>query len=216
MTGFPAYIFDLDGTLIDSAPDIAAAVNAGFARNGWPALETGYVRGFIGNGSERLMRGIVADLGIAADDAAIARAHRAYRDAYLAAPADRTRLYPHVREDLIALHAAGRRLGICTNKTHVIARRVLDTLGLAGLFDAVLGADMVPAIKPDPRHLLAVAAAMGVEQGQYAYVGDMTIDHATAVAAGVPFYLVGWAPPEPDLAAVPRLGRLSDLLSARS
>jgi phosphoglycolate phosphatase len=213
MPAFCALIFDLDGTLIDSAPDIAKALNAGFALNGWPVLDAGHVEQFIGNGPRRLIIDILEDLGIAYDEAAVQRAFDGYLHAYLEDPAGCTRFFPHVREDLQALSDAGIRLGICTNKNHAVTGKVLEQLGLSPLFDVALGADAVPACKPDPAHLLAVADAMAVAQGAWAYVGDTSVDQAAATGAGVPFFVVPWGGgPKVRVSHGQRLSRLADLL----
>lgn len=213
MPTYSAFVFDLDGTLIDSAPDIAAALNVGFRGNGWPQLDPQYVERFIGNGPHRLITDILDDQDIPYDDAAVERAFQGYLQTYLDDPAGRTRFFDHVPEDLAALRAAGLRLGICTNKNHAVTGKVLEQLGLAHLFDAAVGADAVPACKPDARHLMAVAEAMELQPGTWAYVGDTLVDQATAKAAEVPFYAVTWGggggvEVEPDH----RLARLADLL----
>jgi phosphoglycolate phosphatase len=216
MPGYSALIFDLDGTLIDSAPDIAAAINACFAERGWPELPVAYVESFLGNGPRRLVADIVADKGISAGEDEITSLLAAYIAAYGERPAERTRFFPHVREDLAELRQAGFRLGICTNKPHALTGRILEILGLAPLFDAVLGADAVPACKPDPGHLLAVAERMGLAPGSFAYIGDTPVDRNTARSAGVPFFVVPWGGgPEVDVPAQARLARLSDLLAYR-
>ena len=213
MPALSAIIFDLDGTLIDSAPDIAAALSVGFAVNGWPELDPRHVERFTGNGPRRLITDLLDDLGISYDGDAVARAYRVYLQAYLDDPAGRTEFYPHVFEDLQAMRAAGLRLGICTNKNNAVTARVLDQLGLSGFFDAAIGADVVPASKPDPGHLMAVADAMGLEPGTWVYVGDTRVDQATARAAGVPFYVVPWGGgPGVEVPTGHRLTRLGDLL----
>lgn len=213
MSVYCALVFDLDGTLIDSAFDIAKALNVGFALNDWPELAPAHVETFLGNGPRRLIVDILEDLGIAYDDDQVQRAFDGYLDAYMRDPAGSTRFFPHVREDLVALREAGIRLGICTNKNHAVTGKVLEQLGLAPLFDAAIGADAVPACKPDPGHLLAVAQAMNLPEGQWAYVGDTRVDQATAQAAGVPFFVVPWGGgPHVEISPRHRLNRLADLL----
>lgn len=213
MSAYSALIFDLDGTLIDSAPDIAKALNVGFALNDWPVLNAAHIEQFIGNGPRRLIIDILEDLGLAYDEAAVQRAFDGYLRAYLEDPAGSTRFFPHVREDLQALSDAGIRLGICTNKNHAITGKVLQQLGLSQLFEVALGADAVPACKPDPGHLLAVAGAMDLAVGAWAYVGDTSVDQQTALDAGVPFYVVPWGGgPLVQTSQAQRLSRLADLL----
>lgn len=213
MAVYNALIFDLDGTLIDSACDIAKALNVGFMLNGWPELDPDHVEAFLGNGPRRLIVDILEDLDIPYDEAQVQRAFEGYLQAYMDDPAGRTRFYPHVREDLVALRDAGIRLGICTNKNHAVTGKVLEQLGLADLFDAAIGADAVPACKPDPGHLLAVADAMALADSTWAYVGDTRVDQQTAHAAGVAFFVVPWGGgPLVEISAAQRLNRLADLL----
>ena len=210
--GYAALIFDLDGTLIDSAPDMAAAVNLYLVAQGWPAQQTAYVERFIGHGPRRLILDMFTDLHLPSDAASLAAAHAAFMAAYWQAPALLTTFYPDVLADLRRLHGAGIALGLCTNKPQALTQRILDQLAIAPLFSAVVGADAVPACKPDPGHLLAVADKMGLKTGTWAYVGDSGIDQATALAAGVPFFVVPWGGGARVVVAEgQRLTRLRDL-----
>ena len=210
---FTALIFDLDGTLIDSAPDIAAAVNLFLLAQGWPAQDTAYVETFIGHGPRRLLLDLFGALQLPTDAASIEAAHTAFMANYWQATTRLTRFYPDVLEDLHSLHAAGVALGLCTNKPQALTLRILEQLAIAPLFSAVIGADAVPACKPDPGHLRAVAAKMRLEAGTWAYVGDSGIDQATAQAAAVPFFVVPWGGGAGvQVAEGYRLNRLRDLL----
>ena len=214
---FTALIFDLDGTLIDSAPDMAAAVNSYLLAQGWPAQETRFVEGFIGHGPRRLLMDMFTDLHLPTDAASIDAAHTAFMAHYWQAPTRFTQFYPDVLKDLHSLHAAGFALGLCTNKPQALTLRILDQLAIAPLFSAVVGADAVPACKPDPGHLLAVAVKMGLEPGTWAYVGDSGIDQTTAQAAGVPFFVVSWGGgARVKVAQDYRLKRLRDLTRTKA
>ncbi|OAN71729.1 phosphoglycolate phosphatase, bacterial [Rhodobacteraceae bacterium EhC02] len=208
-----AVIFDLDGTLIDSAPDIAAGVNKYLSDNGWPTLDVATIEAFIGHGPRRLILDVFAHIGHPDDDASVDRAHQAYLANYRESPAARTVFFPDVRADLELLAKSGLRLGICTNKPDEMTGRVLAALGIAHLFEAAIGADAVPDCKPHPGHLQAVAARMGLANGDYIYVGDTVVDQATAQAAGVPFYVVPWGGGR-DVVVAPghRLNGLSELV----
>ncbi|WP_127142663.1 HAD-IA family hydrolase [Pelagibacterium montanilacus] len=214
MAPYAALIFDLDGTLVDSAPDITAAVNVCFAARGWPQLDVRYVERYIGNGSRRLIGDILEDQGLPASPETITEVARAYIAQYSEHPAEKSTLFPNVREDLEGFRNAGIRLGICTNKPHALTGRVLEALKLSDLFEAYVGADAVPASKPDPGHLLAVAEKMDLGESAWAYVGDTGIDKRTAVGAKVPFFVVPWGTgPLVEVEDRQRLTRLADLLT---
>ena len=209
---YTALIFDLDGTLIDSAPDMAAAVNTYLQAQGWPVQDTRFVETFIGHGPRRLLLDMFTALQLPTDAPSLEAAHVAFMAQYWQAPTRLTQFYPDVRDDLHGLHAAGFALGLCTNKPQALTLRILEQLGIASLFSAVVGADAVPACKPDPGHLLAVAAKMGLEPCTWAYVGDSGIDQTTARAAGVPFFVVSWGGgAKVKVAQSYRLNRLRDL-----
>jgi phosphoglycolate phosphatase len=179
-------VFDLDGTLIDSAPDIHAAALAALAAEGLPPVTEAQSRSFIGNGAlvfvERLERATSGQ----SDPRRLARMHARFLEVYEQAH-DRTHPYPGVPETLGALRQAGWRLGLCTNKPIGPARVVLAHFGWGEVFDAVVGGDMLPVLKPDPAPLRAVIEVLGT--GHSVYVGDSEVDALTAQAAGVPFVL---------------------------
>ncbi|MDV4145403.1 phosphoglycolate phosphatase [Shimia sp. FJ5] len=179
-----AIIFDLDGTLIDSAPDIHASVNKMLAAEGQDALDLSTVTAFIGNGLPKLVERVIKRVGM--DMAEFDRIVADVLAIYNASAADLTRPYPHMAEVLAGLKEAGYRLGVCTNKPHEPAVIILQDLGLEGYFDVVIGGDSTEARKPDPKPLQAAMAALG---GDVLYVGDSEIDAETAERAGVPFAL---------------------------
>lgn len=216
-----AIIFDLDGTLIDSAPDIHAALNRALAEEGAPATTLAQVRGFIGNGVSVLVERAIAAQGL--DPARHGALHDAFRRHYDAAPAALTTLYPGVRECIDTFRDEGWRLGICTNKPETPARAILAHYGLSDVFGTVIGGDSLAVRKPDPAPLLAARAALGAERA--VFVGDSEIDAETARNAGIRFALFteGYRRGEPDdmphdarfndydvLAAV--VSRLADLI----
>lgn len=205
-------IFDLDGTLIDSAPDIAASINDYFSGQNWPSVQPDFVADFTGNGPKSLLHDMMVELGLPSDDDTVDRAVHGYLAAYNNAPSRHTRFYDFVENDLRALHEHGFQLGICTNKPHELTLRILDILNIGHLFSAVAGADNVPACKPDPIHLLSVANRMGLDKGSWVYIGDTRIDQTTALRAGAPFYAVPWGTGgKLNVAPEYRLNRLSDL-----
>lgn len=208
-----AAIFDLDGTLVDSAPDITHAVNRMLADRGAPAQQVPFIETLVGEGARALVAKLHRALGLPQED--VDRDTRVYLDYYAARPVVDSRLYADAATALPALRTAGIRLGVCTNKPQALAEQVLDRLGLLGDLSVVVGADTTPHVKPDPRPLLHTLDALGVTAGEAIYVGDTGIDLACARAAGVPCRIVGWgtgpAVPVEDSA---RLGRFADLLPA--
>lgn len=178
-----AIVFDLDGTLIDSAPDIRAAINRTLTDEGHAALDLPTVVSFIGHGLPNLVVKAMGARGIPmADHARLTAATLAH---YNAASNDLTRPYPGVMTVLEGLRRDGHRLGICTNKPEAPARKVLAQFGVAHLFDVVVGGDTLATKKPDPAPLHHAFAALGMDSGLY--VGDSEVDAETAQAAGVPF-----------------------------
>ena len=179
-----AIIFDLDGTLIDSAPDIRAATNRMLADEGKEPLDLKTITSFIGNGLPKLVERAMAARGI--DAAEHPRLSQVTLDYYNEAPSDLTELYPGVLDAIKAFRAAGHRIGLCTNKPEEPARAILRDFGVEDLFDVVIGGDTLTVKKPDPAPLKAAFEALGQEG---LYVGDSEIDAETAERAGVPFAL---------------------------
>ena len=179
-------IFDLDGTLIDSAPDIHAAAIATLASEGFAPITPAQSRSFIGNGArvlvERLERAATGENDPARTD----RMHRHFLSCYETAHG-LTQPYPHVPQVLETLIRTGWRIGLCTNKPLAPARAVLAHMGWNALFSAVIGGDSLSVLKPDPAPLRAALAQMGGDRALY--VGDSEVDAQTAKAAGLPFLL---------------------------
>ena len=187
MMRYRPIIFDLDGTLVDSAPDLHAAANRMLAEFGRHPLSLGQVTGFIGNGVPKLVeRCLEATGGVNGRHAeAVAR----FRRHYDAAPAELTRPYPGVLAAVHAIRDAGCPLGICTNKPEAPARKLLGLLGMDGLFGVVVGGDTVAFHKPDPAPLIRAIEVLGGHPAAALFVGDSEVDAATAADAGVAFAL---------------------------
>ena len=180
-----AIVFDLDGTLIDSAPDIQEAANRMLAEEGRGPLDLATVTSFVGNGLAHLVDLVIryCDLPAERHQALTGRVLVHYK----AVNGAGTRVYPGVAAALDALAGAGHRMAICTNKLEGPARHVLESLGLIGHFESVIGGDTLPRRKPDPAPLLASFAALGADGGLF--VGDSEVDAETAQRSAVPFLL---------------------------
>lgn len=176
-------VFDLDGTLIDSAPDFHAGANGLLADEGHAPLSFAEARSFIGNGAAVFVAKMRAARGI--PDSEHPRLHaefvRRYDDFV-----SLTQPYPGVIDALQRLKARGHRLGICTNKPHRPTLAVLRHLAMESIFDTIFGGDSLPVHKPDPAPLHAAFAALG---GVGLFVGDSEVDAETAKAAAVPLLL---------------------------
>lgn len=182
-------VFDLDGTLVDSLPDLAIALNKLLAEKGRRPLAADEVRVMVGDGAVRLVERAFAATGPAVD-ACGPDLTRRFLTLYEGNAADNTRPFPGVRAALDQLVSDGWRLAICTNKPHRPTVEILAALGLAPLFETVLGGDSVPFRKPDPRHLAATLEAMAARPEQAVFVGDSPNDLDAARGLGVPVALV--------------------------
>lgn len=177
-------VFDLDGTLIDSAPDIQAIANRLLAQEGAAPVSLAETRDFIGNGAAVFVARMRKARGLA--ESTQARLHADFLAAYASA-VELTVIYPGVRAALDVLEGQGHALGLCTNKPEGPTRAVLDHLGLTNRFGAILCGDSLPVPKPDPAPLHAAFDRLG--DGPAVYVGDSEVDAETAQRAGVPFLL---------------------------
>lgn len=201
-----AVIFDLDGTLVDSAPDIHAAVARLLADVGEAELSSAAVKSFIGNGVPTLICRVLASCGHRPDTALLADWEARFLAHYEADSATLTQLYPGVTDALSALVKDGHQLALCTNKPEIPARKILHAFGLAKLFPRVIAGDSLPHRKPDPAPLLAAAAGL---DGPVLFVGDSEVDAETALAAQVPFLLFTEGYRKSPVSALPHAARFS-------
>jgi phosphoglycolate phosphatase len=192
---FSAILFDFDGTLIDSAPEIGAGLNGLLAERGRPPVTDAQIRQFIGDGAARLVERGFAASGDPLPDDALAPAVARYLEIYAAVPADPGCIYPGVLDGLRALAAAGHRLALCTNKPEGISRSLLPALGMDGLFVAVVGGDTLPRRKPHADPLLHALGVMDLPAGRAVMVGDNANDVGAARAAGMPVVAVSYGYP---------------------
>jgi len=180
-------VFDLDGTLVDSAGDLQAAVNRMLGDIGRDPLDRETVIGFIGRGVEVLVRRALAHCGIQTSEADFARLLASFRRYYAADLTTLTRAYPGALELLGLIRDKGLRAGVCTNKPEAPARELCEVLGIAPMVGAIVGGDTLAVKKPDAAPLLHTVDALGGQAETALYVGDSETDYLTAKAAGVPF-----------------------------
>jgi phosphoglycolate phosphatase len=198
-------VFDLDGTLVDSAPDIHAIANAVLADEGRAPITLGQAKSFIGNGAPVFVQRLREARGI--PEAEHPRLLAAFVARYEGA-VSLTAPYPGVAAALAALAACGHALGLCTNKPLGPARAVLAHFGLDRHLAAVVGGDSLPVTKPDPAPLDAAFAALG--EGARLYVGDSEVDAETAHRAKVPFVLFTEGYRKSPVAEMPHVAAFAD------
>mgnify|MGYP001161016501 FL=1 len=191
MTDTPrTLVFDLDGTLINSAPDLTAALNKVLTEAAREPVTLHQVTQMIGDGVAKLVeRGFAATGGAPGDPGhQLDRFHHHYNNA----TADLTELYPGVLETLHTLADAGHRMALCTNKPAEPTAAVLDAFGLANFFEAVAGGDTFPVRKPSPGHLLGLLQQMDADAEHAVMIGDSPNDVQVALNAAVPVIAVSY------------------------
>ncbi|WP_339112180.1 HAD hydrolase-like protein [Thioclava sp. GXIMD2076] len=188
-------VFDLDGTLADTSADLLAAANACFAERGLEARLDPEADALIAfHGGRAMLREGFERAGIADIEAAIEEDFEALLGHYDQHICVHTQLYPRARAAIEALRAAGYKTAICTNKPEALAVKLVAELGIAPLFDALIGADTLPTRKPDPAPYIASVVQAGGDVGRSILIGDTVTDRKTAEAVGVPCVLVTFGP----------------------
>jgi phosphoglycolate phosphatase len=211
MRGF-LLVFDLDGTLVDSVPDLRAALNQMLRERGRRSLSPAQVKHMVGDGAPMLVARALAAAGADPKEARVALPR--FLEIYEANAAHLTQPYPGVPETLTRLRDRGYRTAICTNKPQRATIAVLQGVGLLPLFEGIAGGDRFAVRKPDPGHLLGLISEMGADPAASAMIGDNENDAAAARAAEVPLVLMryGYARVDPEsLAADALLDRFSEL-----
>jgi phosphoglycolate phosphatase len=195
MLSHATIVFDLDGTLVDTAPDLMNALNDVLIKRGHEPVSAATIRGCIGQGARVMIDEALRRAG-AKDD--VDRMLAAFLSHYEANIAAESRPFPGTIEALESLRQQGATLAVCTNKREYLSRKLLQELELADYFSGLAGRDTFPVSKPDPLHLLGTIALAGGPQ-RAVMVGDSDVDYCTAMAAGVPIVFVsfGYGPPPP-------------------
>ena len=189
---FNAIVFDLDGTLIDSLPDVRAALNRVLVEDGRREVSLAEAQGMVGEGATALLELALAATGEAVSGDTFDRLLARYLEFYRQSPADLTVVYPGVFEVLEMLRAEGLRMGICTNKPEMMSNLALGALGMSHLFSAVVGGDTLDFRKPDGRHVTAVLDRIGAHPASSVMVGDSQTDMRAARDAGLPVVAVAY------------------------
>ncbi len=201
---FDGLVFDLDGTLVETAPDLAAALNHTLTGAGLPAVPLPEVRHMIGDGARSLLERGLAGTGRSVGEAEMTRWFEQLLGHYSDHIADQSLPFPGVPEALEGFRAEGAKLAVCTNKPLRLSQKLLALLGLDAHFDAVLGGDSLAVRKPNPEHLLETLRQLAVTPARGVMIGDSANDVAAARNAGLPVVLVsyGYTPvPAADLGA---------------
>ncbi|MBH0236593.1 phosphoglycolate phosphatase [Methylobrevis albus] len=185
-TGAPVVVFDLDGTLLDTAHDLIGAVNRVMAEEGLPPIEVDPHRVTVGRGGRAMVAAALAAAEVPHDEERLDRLTLRFVELYMDNVADRTVPFPNVEAALDRLAAAGIVLAVCTNKRVGLAEALFAAIGWTDRFAAVCGGDSFDVRKPEPGHILLTIAAAGGDPAAAVMVGDSAADIDAARAAGIP------------------------------
>lgn len=188
--GYSAVVFDLDGTLADTAADIREAIVRALADEGLPPVDVNSVRLMIGGGPRLLVERVLHRLNVATDSDLVERLTRSFHSEYLKQGSRLSSLFPGVESTLKNLHAAGIRVGLCSNKPDDLCRMLIRNFSLVEYVDEIVGSGGDLPRKPNPAPLLRVIERLGVARDDALYVGDSETDVVTARNAGVDVMLV--------------------------
>ena len=190
--GYSAVVFDLDGTLADTAADIREALVRALASEELPPVDTASVRLMIGGGPRLLVKRALHRLNVETDSRLVTRLTQVFHSEYMQQRNQLSRLFDGVETTLKNLHSAGVRIGLCSNKPDDLCRMLVQSFSIGHYFDEVLGSGGELPRKPDPAPLLRIIERLGVKPDDALYVGDSATDVATARNAGVSVMLVSY------------------------
>lgn len=186
-------IFDLDGTLVDTAPDIIDALNRALTDSGLSTVDDAAGRSFIGGGARELVKlGIIASVGENPDSVLVDKTFSTFMAYYGESSTEKSVLYPGVLETLELFADEDLPMGVCTNKPHQISLTVLEALDLQRYFRTVIGGDALPERKPHARHILETASRTLPGYERAIMIGDSATDVAAARNSGVPVVAVSY------------------------
>ncbi len=216
-----AVLFDLDGTLVHTAPCISSALNQALADNGLATLEPSVVTTMVGGGVPTLIRRALTRLGAAPQPELLAALLTRYREVYLARSGPAPIPFPGVEDALTALHGDGLKLGVVTNTFDRFVHAILQQTRLSRLFDVVVSADTMPERKPHPAPLLHACKALSIAPTRTLFVGDSRNDAEAAQAAYMPMVCMTYGYNEgnpvstlPCIAFLDSMSRLPELVRA--
>ena len=200
----PVLLFDLDGTLADTAADLCETTNVILEMHGRARVPEARVRHLVGGGARLLLERGYKETGEAADEALLDQSFHEFLDYYGRHIADHTKLWPGVRDQLDMLAERGALMAVCTNKVEGLSRKLLEMLGIDHYFPVVIGGVTLPVKKPDPEHLIEAIRQLGGENAHSVMVGDSETDVDAARNAKLPSICVTFGYtriPVPELGA---------------